>query len=370
MALVRAAADTGCAREYQSSRQEQPLRADKLDRYLRRNKISSEITSLPVSLGSAHAWKVPEQILYNNVALITGSFESSRWTSAGKELIILSSPNQEIEKTALHQFLAQLEMAKTSASLGQVHKAGAHWRQSFEHADILATGQYHDTLPNILQKVNDLRIEGHGAVATKLVSYLAECSAAHSACGSIRAIYQALRLVHLDDMGDLEERVMQGYVDLFDKFLGLGHYNSFVMRMNLARRRLSRNPMARLEDHLPSLEFFDDLFGESDTRCLDIIRLRVETLFQRGNYIGTEKEANLLVARASLKVKDPWQQLYFLIKGYYHLGLAQYRLGKMDSANSIMYQGIQCIGEFSLLDEYGVFDSDHATLMSCLQELT
>jgi hypothetical protein len=104
---------------------------------------------------------------------------------------------------------------------------------------------------------------------------LAQSSVAHKAGGPIPAIFQLMRLIHPDDMSDVEERVVQSYVDLFERFLGLRHYNSFVMRMNLARRQLLRSPLARLEDHIPSLALFDELFGLSDTRSLDIIRLRV-----------------------------------------------------------------------------------------------
>ncbi|KAI9668488.1 MAG: hypothetical protein M1829_005366 [Trizodia sp. TS-e1964] len=368
-ALLRAASNAKDDGKQPNDQQLQPARAAKLEQYLRRNKLGALVKSMVLpSLPQPQVWRIPEQIFFENVAIITSSFESSSWTSAGNELIIQSSTKQDTEKEALHSFLAHLEMATKAASSGEPQTAGEHWIRAFETVDTLVTGQYHDILPNILQKINDLKAEGHPEVATKLKNYLAEASAVYKVRGPMSAIFKALNLVHLDDMADIEERIMQTFVNTFDRFLGLLHYNSFVMRMNLARRHLLRSSQASLEDYIPSLTLFDRLFSPGDTRSLDIIRLRTEILHHRGDYERVESEAQLLVQRAGLKRHDVWQRLYFLIKGYYFLSLSQNQLGKQDMARMNMAQGIRFIAEFSRIDLYGIFNSEKAVLEDCLRE--
>jgi hypothetical protein len=198
-------------------------------------------------------------------------------------------------------------------------------------------------LPNIIQNINDLKSEGYPEVAVKLQKYLMKSAAAHNFRRPTRSIFQAMSLIHPNDMEEVEERIMQSFVELFDRFLGISYYNSFVMRMNLAQRQLLRNPRARLEDYIPSLSLFDELFSISDTRSLDIIRLRMEILYHRGEHEQTEVHAELLIQRASMKNDDVWQQLYFSIKGYYYLGLVQYLQRDHSMAKMNVLQCIQDI---------------------------
>lgn len=370
MVLLRVAASGG-EDEEDLKIQPQPARIANLERYLRRNKIEypRRSTTIPKCPPLAQVWKVPEHIFFDTAALITGSFDSQHWVSIGNGLIIHSSPNQDLERKALHSFLGCLNMATKTAANSNLPIAGMYWKQAFENLDLLITGHYHDTWPNLLQKINDLKSEGHSAVAVSLQNHLARSCAAYNICGPLRTILQAQRLIHLDDMEQIEDRVMQCYVDLFDRFLGLLHYNSFVMRMNLARRKLFRNSWARLEDFVPSLSFFDSQFGPVDTRSLDIILLRIEVLGHRGKYEWVEAEARLLVERAHMKVNDMWQRLYYLIHGHYHLGLACYAQDKQDSANFEMLQGADYIAQFSQIDQTGIFNPEKAVLASCLEKL-
>lgn len=128
-------------------------------------------------------------------------------------------------------------------------------------------------------------------------------------------------------MVEIEERVTKCYAELFKLYLEQQSYNSFVILMNAARRKLTRNASARFEECLPPLAPLDDVFEPSNRRPLDVIRFRVEILHLRSMQQETEASAFVLVQRAELIKDDPWQQLYFLTKGWYYVGSAQYSLG-------------------------------------------
>jgi hypothetical protein len=81
-----------------------------------------------------------------------------------------------------------LDLATKSFSAGQRRIAGEHWRLAFENVDILVIGQYHDILPNIIKKINDLKSEGCPEVAAKLHKYLMKSAAAHNFRGPTRSI--------------------------------------------------------------------------------------------------------------------------------------------------------------------------------------
>jgi hypothetical protein len=102
------------------------------------------------------------------------------------------------------------------------------------------------------------------------------------------------------------------------------HYNSFMMRMNSARRKLLPDNWARVEDYILSLTLIDHMYNASNWRSLDIVRLRVGLLFHRAEYELTETEAEELVRRASMVQNDEWQRLYFLIKGHHYVASAQF----------------------------------------------
>ena len=61
-------------------------------------------------------------------------------------------------------------------------------------------------------------------------------------------ILQILKDVDLEMMPGIEEKIMEYFVELFKVYIGPLSYNSFVMMMNAAQRKLSRNTMARFED--------------------------------------------------------------------------------------------------------------------------
>lgn len=367
-ALLRAAANNPGDESISNDAQKQPAKAAQLERYLRRNKlVALQPPKIAHPLPSPHVWKVPEEIFHASSALIRGSFESSHWASTGDELIIQSSTNQDIEKIALHSFLSSLDLASKAASSGHHQLAGTYWTRAFGIVEnILVTGQYHDILPNLLQKINDLNAEGHTTIATKLQGHLAAKSKSSylrdKSRSNVATILQTINLVHLSDMPAIEERIMSLFVTQFDSFLGLCHYNSFVLRMNYARRQLLRNDQATLTEYIPSLDLFDGLFGTCNRRSLDIVRLRMEVLHHRGNYARVEGEAKCLVERAGRVRDDVWLRLYFLIKGYYHLGIAEYLQGQEGVARGNIVRCIELINEFDRIDPHGMFAAEKAVL--------
>jgi hypothetical protein len=67
----------------------------------------------------------------------------------------------------------------------------------------------------------------------------------------------------------------------------------------------------------------------SNRRSLDVLRLRVEVLKERGMYLKAENEASILTQRAHLVEDDEWLRLYHLIQGWYVLAMVSIRWGNM-----------------------------------------
>lgn len=325
---------------------------------------------LPKSLPFAQHWRGSEKLLYDVDTHIKGAFESGGWSFNGNELLVQSSPSQSLERKSLHAFLGVLDIGCAASASGNLVSAGHYWRQGFREIETLVKGQYHDIIPNMIQKINDLNDQGYPEVAVLLRNQIAQSSVNHRSPDRSRwSIFKDLKEIDLGYMVEIEERVMKCYAELFQLYLGQQSYNSFVMLMNAARRKLTRKASARFEECLPPLTPLDDAFGPSNRRPLDVIRLRVEILHLRGMHQETEADAFVLVQRAELIEDDPWQQLYFLTKGWYYVGSAQYSLGKQDMAVENLSNALRYEEDFCKIDDTGLFNPEKVTMLKYLEDL-
>lgn len=325
---------------------------------------------LPKSLPVAQAWRIFEKLLFDVNNHIRVSFESGVWTFDGNERLIRSSPAQSSERNSLHAFLGGLDISCAAFAAGNFQLAGGYWRQGFREIETLVMGQYHDTIPNMIQKINDLNGQGQLEVAVLLKKQITRSSMTYQSPDRSRlSILEVLEKLDLEYMLEIEERVMQCYVELFDLYLGSQCYSSFVMLMNAARRKLTRNPSATFEECLPDLSVLDNSFGPSNQRSMDVVRLRVETLNLRGLHEQTEIEAYVLVERAAQIEDDQWKQLYYLTKGWFYVGSAQYLLGKPDIATENLSQSLRCEERFSRIDHSGLFNPERLIMLKYLEHL-
>lgn len=167
-----------------------------------------------------------------------------------------------MERNALHAFVGGLDISCAAFATGNLQLAGHYWRQGFREIETLIKGQYHDTIPNMIQKINDLNGQGQREVAILLKRQIAQSSTIYQSNDRSRtSVFKCLEELDLDYMMEIEERMMHRYVELFDLYLGSQCYSSFVMMMNAASRKLTRNGSARFEESLPKLSLLDDTFG-------------------------------------------------------------------------------------------------------------
>lgn len=278
-------------------------------------------------------WRIPEKLIFDVERLIISSFESGIWRSNGKDQIIRSSEDQSREKQLLHGFLGSLISGTEAANDTDMILAGAFWSDAFQKVDHLVQGQYHDIIPNLIQKINDLNAEERGDLASLLQKHIADCGQQFLAPScSTQSFYVGLGQLDMVHMIELEERMMKGFNILFDKYLGQLNYNSFVMMMNHARRRIYRDPCVRLEDVLPPIDHLDRTFGMTDRRTLDVIAMRVEVSAHRNMLEQVQTEATIFIRRAEMIVDDDWVRFYNLTRGWNDLGCAQYVLRKKQDA--------------------------------------
>lgn len=85
-------------------------------------------------------------------------------------------------------------------------------------------------------------------------------------------------------------------------------------------------------------------------------------------YQQTEAEAFLLVERAGSVENNQWSQLYFLTKGWYYAGSAQYFLGQ-DTARENLSHALDCEARFSRFDRTGLFNPEKLTVQKYLDDL-
>lgn len=285
--------------------------------------------STVVSLLRGEHWRIPEKILFDVDHLIKGSFKGGIWKWNGRDQIVHSSNNQQTERALLHNFLGCFTSGCEAADGQNFSLAGSYWRKVFKDVELLVRGQYHDIVPNLVQKINDLNREGRADLAHILKHHIAACGQQFTDSNrSTVSIYTALKHLDMANMLAMEESIMKFLNELFKLYLGPRSYNSFVMMMNYARRRLYQDDWVRIEDVLPSVDSIDRAFGVSDRRTLDIISMRIEVAHRRKMYEVVETEAPILIYRAKLIQDDDWQRFYNLTRACFDLSCAQFLLRK------------------------------------------
>lgn len=372
----------------------QPVDIEKVEKYRKRNFIQVAgnkslfeplegkntrdlicITPPPSSsphrpLATPQVWNISEKLFYDVDVYITGSFESGPWVSNGNERLIESSHSQSLERDSLHAFLGALDTGYTNKAMGAYGLAGLYWRRAFREIESLVKGSYHDIIPNMIQKLNDLNDQGCREVAIMMKNHIASFSKLHQSPNRTRnSIFKAFADVDIDHLVDIEARMMGRFVELFELYLGSQCYNSFVMFMNLARRRLNRSWWTNLDECLPVLSDLDAAFGPSNRRPLDVIRLRADVLYQRRMYPQAETEGTILIYRAALIENDKWQRLYFLVKGWACVGSAQYFLGKETAAMASLSFALKLEEEFCTIDTSGLFNPEKFLILGHLEDL-
>ncbi|PVH72986.1 hypothetical protein DL98DRAFT_358227, partial [Cadophora sp. DSE1049] len=316
-------------------------------------------------------WHVPEKLLRDVDVYIKGSFDAKSWSSTGTETIILSSQSQSSERQSLHSFVGGIDTGCGNFTSGNTTAGGLFLRKAFREIRTLVRGSYHDILPNIIQRINDLNQRGHPIAAASLMKHVAASSEIDlSSKQETRSIYISMAELDLDVMEELEERVMARYAELFELYLGPDYYNSFVMQMNLARRKINRGGTDVLDYCLPDLNTLDRTFGASNRRPMDVIRTRVEVLYEHEKYEEMEAQADILLERGVMIENDQWQNLYFVIKGFYYIGLARYCLKMHVVAMESLKSCLHWICEFEKINITGLFDPEKVEVLEKLEEMS
>jgi hypothetical protein len=215
--------------------------------------------------------------------------------------------------------------------------------------------------------INDLNRQGYTRLAALLKKHIAQCSKS-LVNASTASVFNGLGKLDMEFMLEIEERIMNQFDKLFELYLGHLCYNSFVMMMDGARRRLLRYPWANF-DCLPDISNLDCVFGPADRRSLDVIGLRVEISNHRRLHIETEQEASMLVHRAEMIQDDDWQRFYNLTRGWYFLGSAQYFLRKRDASIQSLSNMLVSDDELCKIDEFHIFDTERMITLKYLEHL-
>ncbi|KAF3228969.1 hypothetical protein TWF191_002079 [Orbilia oligospora] len=365
-----------------------PARSLRIEKYRKKNKIQrheyssksstqqsapSSMAIVPRQISPPQVFETSERLGYEVSNYIKGSFEGKRWKVKDNQNIINSSPNQDTEVQILTTFLTDIETGCSNFAVGNGYSGGLYWRKAFENIEYLVRGDYHDHILNIVITINDLREKGYPGAAELLKSYASQLGRHKQPPeGRIRAlIYRELGNVSLDQMPQLEEIVLACFMELFERYLGDYCYNSFVVQMNMARRRLRLGDWVNLTDVLLALSVLDHKFGVSDRRPLDVIRVRVETLFKRKKYLEVIQHSRSLVERAELiEIQDdPWQRHYFSIKGCYYMGISLFSLEKYEEAHIILSKCFDLIESFyTVQNNFALFDSEKVEIVERLYQ--
>ncbi|KAF2663277.1 hypothetical protein BT63DRAFT_484363 [Microthyrium microscopicum] len=316
-----------------------------------------------VSLLREEQWRIPEKLIFDVENLVKGSFEAGHWSWNGKDTIIKSSEDQTNEKQLLHGFLGALINGREAADTRDFELAVTCWKRGFKFVDSLVKGQYHDIVPNLIQAINDLSREGQGSVARMLRDHIADCGNTYLQLNSsTKSVYVGLGDLDMTYMAMVEANVMQCFKDRFEFYLGPVSYNSFVMMMNHARRRLYQDDWVRLEDVLPPVDLMDRRYGVSDPRTLDVIGMRIEVAYKRKLLEQVETEAPILIGRAMLIDDDDWQRFYNLTRGWFDLGCAQYFLRKKLSSLNSFDKALMNDDQLKGLGPCNIFDPQRITI--------
>jgi len=314
-------------------------------------------------------WRISENLLYDIDILIKGSFEAGNWSFRGNDLIIKSSNSQDIEIKVLHDFLEHFAIGCHAANVRKFDQAGVCWQRAFINIESLVRGNYHDIIPNLIQKINDLNNQKRTELAELLKDHIALCGTCLLGPNApTKSIFYGLGKLDMTFMLDIEERIMKQFAKLFEMYLGHLCYSSFVVMMDGARRRLLQYPWTTF-DYLPAISYLDSVFGPTNRRSLDVIGIRAEILSHRGMYIEAEIEAALLVQRAKMIHTDDWQRFYNLTRGWYFLGSAQYFLRKRDAAIQCLCNALRSDDELCKIDEFHIFNAERTMILKYLAHL-
>lgn len=158
-----------------------------------------------------------------------------------------------------------------------------------------------------------------------------------------------------------EIRPVAGTLEVVGGFGSLGNY------------RRQRCVVSRDDDQWSvASEDLDAQFGHTDRWSLDVLALRAEILSERGGFEDqVEAEAAAIVERAvALQGEnDGWQRLYNLVRGWFFLGQAQFRMGKREDALASLHTALGFAEEFRMIDESDIFEPERAVIAGYLETL-
>lgn len=314
--------------------------------------------------------RVLEKLFHDAEMLIKSSFETHRWKFHTNELIIVSSSNQKVEKINLQEFVAECDSAIAAADVQQFVKAGLLWQHAFSRVKRLVEAEYHDVIPNVLQKINDLNNCGYRKVASLLKNHVADIARTTRTSTTFQTdVLVGLGTLDLDQFGGLEAGIMEQFNTLFHFYLGAVCYNSFVMTMNAARRRLLRDRWSACDDFIPGLCHLDIVFGPSNRRSMDVISLRAEIMYRRHQFMEVEAEARMLVQRADTIVYDEWQRCYYLTRGYYFLGCSQFHRDDIRAAEESFANTLLADQQLCLINDFSIFNAEKTAIKRYLEAM-
>jgi hypothetical protein len=128
--------------------------------YYHKDLVSRTPPQLPKAISVPQLWRIPEKFLFDLDICINNLFESGAWKFQGNELLIQSSEFQYFELNSLHAFFGALDTCCTDFVAGKPGTAGFYWRSACEENERLVQGSYRDTVPNMIQQLNDLNNQG------------------------------------------------------------------------------------------------------------------------------------------------------------------------------------------------------------------
>tara|TARA_R110002003_G_scaffold214_33_gene16306 strand:- start:1874 stop:3109 length:1236 start_codon:yes stop_codon:yes gene_type:complete len=322
---------------------------------------------IPSSFTPKHL-KATEKLFHNVDSLIKSSFETRCWRFHTNEQLILSSPNEDVEKINLQEFVADIDSAKALARSGRVVDAGLSWRRAFGCVNGLVKAQYHDIIPNLVQKINDLNNDGYHEIAGMLKKHIADMARTTPSAQTSSALvsFDALELTLFNE---IEENIMTQFNHLFHFYLGATCYSSFVMKMNAARRQLAQKQWQSCESVLPDLELLDASFGASNRRSMDVVSLRLEVGYRRVQYAAVQVDAGMLIHRAAMIENDDWLAYYYLTRGYYFLGSAQFHLGEKQEAEETFACALAADHKLCLIKDFSIFNAEKVMMRRYLEDI-
>lgn len=354
---------------------QRPVDYEKVEKHRKRAKLPKpEITqqiaraqsapSIPSQYVPAHL-KASESLFHSIEILIARSFETAHWKFYSNDRLIHSSPNEDAEKIELQEFIGDIDCADEAAKSNNFSAAGKFWQSAFDRVPTLVQAQYHDVIPNLLQKINDLQAAGYTEVADKLRSYVAGMARAKTPDNPLVAFQE----LGLEQFRGIEQVVMSLFSRLFEFYLGAACYSSFVMLMDSARRRLVHNPWEQCDDVLPNLFQIDVVFGPADRRSMDIISLRIEVEYRRLRYGEVKRHAEMMIQRADMILDDDWLMYYYLTRSYYFLGCAQFHLGEKMEAQESFARSLLADYNLCLIKDFSIFNTEKIMMRKYLEEL-